>query len=388
MSGFAILRVKKLKTKGQISGSARHTYRDIPPPNADLKRIRLNQHGQVQSAGTLLSPISARLPDSRRKDAVLAIEYLVGASPEWFTGQECNTGNDYFSDALRWIVQRHGEPNVVGWAVHRDEGAPHLVCYVVPLDPQSGRLNASRWLDGHQKLSRMQTEFADAVGRPHGLERGIEGSRATHQRVRQWYGQIMQPDPVIKFVPEDFQLRHGETPAMLADRLAAKTAVELKPTFSAAKITRSTKKRDKELVATAKTQQRQYDQLVLLCAPVLELHNINERVFEELMKRVRQQLERLQTEASMKLERARAQSSVRITPHCVERLATHNEPILGAIEPNSLVQSLPGLGEPEPHSEGGIGDRGGAGLVGPSGELQERAAGLILDISFANQPKF
>lgn len=140
---------------------------------------------------------------------------------------------------------------------------------------------------------------------------------------------------------------------MLADRLAAKTAVELKPTFSAAKITRLAKKREKELVATTKVQQRQYDQLVRLCAPVLELHNINERAFEELMKRVRQQL---------------------------ERLATRNKSV--------PVQSLPGMGEPQPYSEGGIGKRVGDGLVGASGELEEHPAGLFLDISSAHQPKF
>jgi len=309
---FAILRAKKLKTKSQIYGSASHTYRDIPPLDADPKLTRLNQHGRVQSAGALLSAMSARLPDSRRKDAVLAIEYLVGASPEWFTSPQRSAGNDYFNDALRWIAQRHGECNVVGWAVHRDEGAPHLVCYVVPLDPQTGRLNASRWLDGRQKLSRMQTEFADAVGRRHGLERGIEGSRATHQRVRQWYGEIMRPDPGLKFTPQDLQLRHGETLTERADRLNAKVETELKPTFSAAKVSRSATSVAKSLASAAKASRRQHDQIIRMCAPVLRLYDTNPHAFDELMNLVSQKLIRLQREAHLKREDVRVQSLARI----------------------------------------------------------------------------
>jgi cell division septum initiation protein DivIVA len=330
---FAILRASKLKKKIQISGSGSHTYRDIPPLNADPKLTRLNQHGQVHSAEELLSAISARLPASRRKDAVLAIEYLVGASPEWFTSQQRNAGNDYFSDALRWIVQRHGEANVVGWAVHRDEGTPHLVCYVVPLDPQTGRLNASRWLDGRQKLSRMQTEFADAVGRRHGLERGIEGSRATHQKVRQWYAQIMRPDPGLKFSPQDLQLRQGETLAECAARLNAKIETELKPTFSAAKVSKSATSLAKSLASTAKDLRRQHDQIIRLCEPVLRLHSASPRAFDELMNQVEQQLQRLQREARIKREDIRAQSLARTASQGKDQLASRHKTAPDIVEP-------------------------------------------------------
>jgi hypothetical protein len=314
MSSFAVLRAKKLKTKSQISGSARHTFRDILPPNSDPMRSGHNQYSRIQSAENLLSAIEARLPGNRRKDAVLAIEYLVGASPEWFVNQGPSAGAEYFRDAVRWLAQRHGAENIVAWAVHRDESTPHLVCYAVPLDPQTNRLNAKRWLGGRQKLSQMQTEFANTVARPHGLERGIQGSRATHHKVQQWYGQIVQPDPALKFTPQDVQLRHGETPAMLADRLTAKTATELRPTFSAAKITRSARRLAKELVSTAKAHQHRHDQLVRLCAPVLKLHNIDEQAFDALMEWVRQRLEQLQREATIRLERARPSHQPRAAP--------------------------------------------------------------------------
>jgi Plasmid recombination enzyme len=334
MSGFAILRTKKLKTIKQISGSARHTYRDVPPLNADPTRTPLNQYDRARSAKQLVEAVSARLPDSRRKDAVLAIEYLVGASPEWLVGRDVKARNKYFDDALRWIAQRHGASNVVGWAVHRDEGTPHLVCYVVPLDPQSGRLNASRWLDGRQRLSQMQTEFAHAVGGPHGLERGIEGSRASHLKVQQWYSQITRPDPVLNFAPEEVQLRPGETHSMLADRLSARVMADLKPTFSAAKVVKSVTRRAKELVTTAKVQQRKYDQLARLCAPLIKLYGINERAFDELMKRLRQMVQRF--EERNRLEHTRNQPSAGTTSKALEQEAVSDNSAQGVATPGPL----------------------------------------------------
>jgi hypothetical protein len=38
----------------------------------------------------------------------------------------------------------------------------------------------------------MQTDFAATVGAQHGLERGIKGSRAKHERVRRHYGLVNQ----------------------------------------------------------------------------------------------------------------------------------------------------------------------------------------------------
>ena len=48
-----------------------------------------------------------------------------------------------------------------------------MYAYVVPRDPESGRLNAKRWLGGAKALRDMQSEFAEQVGRQHGLERGL-----------------------------------------------------------------------------------------------------------------------------------------------------------------------------------------------------------------------
>ena len=42
----------------------------------------------------------------------------------------------------KWLEEKYGKNNVVSTTIHRDETTPHLVAYVVPLDEESGRLNA------------------------------------------------------------------------------------------------------------------------------------------------------------------------------------------------------------------------------------------------------
>lgn len=184
---YAILRTAKLKSMGAIGGSLSHTFRTRDTPNADPQRAELNEHRNGDSPESIKAALEARLPEKRRSDAVLCVEYFIGASPEHFAnGQD---GSAYFADAVEWLKARHGAENVVATAVHRDETSPHLVAYVVPLDDQ-GKLNAKAFLGGKAKLSAMQTDFASEVGRKHGLERGLEGSRATHTTIREYYGRV------------------------------------------------------------------------------------------------------------------------------------------------------------------------------------------------------
>ena len=95
--------------------------------------------------------------------------------------------------------------------IHRDEN-PHMYAYVVPRDPESGRLNAKRWLGGARALRDMQTEFVQDVGQQHGLERGIEGSKAKHTTIKQHYAAISKPVPKPEFRPESVQPKSSKKP--------------------------------------------------------------------------------------------------------------------------------------------------------------------------------
>lgn len=185
---FVILRTAKLKTAGSIGGSLGHTFRIMDTPNADQSKLHLNEH--ENSLEEIKENIKNRLPDNVRSNGVRVVEYLISFSPEWEgLGTEAET--EFFNNAKRWLKEKHGSENVVGLSIHRDETTPHLVAYVVPIDPK-GALNARHFLGGRKLLSDMQTDFANRVHHL-GLERGIEGSKAKHTEVKHHYAEIQKP---------------------------------------------------------------------------------------------------------------------------------------------------------------------------------------------------
>lgn len=184
---YAILRATKLKSIGSIAASAKHTYREIETKNADPARRNENKHAGVNSSAGLIKRFKALLPEKRRKNAVLGIEYLITASPEAFKTKK--EWLDYFDKSLKWLRERHGRNNMLAAAVHFDETTPHQVVYVLPRDDKD-KLNCRHFLGGRAKLSAMQTDFAKKVGEPHGLERGIKGSRAKHKTIKKFYAEL------------------------------------------------------------------------------------------------------------------------------------------------------------------------------------------------------
>ena len=208
---FAILRTAKLKSFGEIGGSLSHNYRDRPTPNANPQQTPLNEHS-LQNAELVMNAIKDKLPEKRRKDAVLCVEYLITASPDW-VGWNRLEEKKYFDDAKKWLEDKHGKDNVIATTIHRDESTPHMVAYVVPL--VDGKLNAKHFLGGREKLSKMQTDFADKVGRSVGLVRGLEGSKAEHQTIKQYYANVntavkISPDVVLD-IPEKKLLESKES---------------------------------------------------------------------------------------------------------------------------------------------------------------------------------
>lgn len=232
--GFAILRVQKLKHRASIRRSLKHAHREQTTPNADPTLTPTNTHIGAQSTAEGMAALEDRLPAKHRKDAVLAIEYLVTGSPESIQGKSRAEQDAYFDDALSWLRDRHGAENVIYAGIHRDETTPHLYAYVVPLDPDSGRLNCKRYLGGKKALSTMQTEFAETVGKPHGLERGQERSKARHKTIRRYYAEInaaeKRADAVAitaaelepRQLPKTGWRKQYETPSMVASRISRK----------------------------------------------------------------------------------------------------------------------------------------------------------------------
>ncbi|WP_209436622.1 MobV family relaxase, partial [Acetobacter cerevisiae] len=197
MPKFAILRVQKLKSSKSVRASMKHAYREQETPNADATRTPDNDLIGPQNVKQGMAAFEKALPEKIRKNAVQCIEYLVTSSPGAFDNRNADQ-EAYLNEALRWIQERHGKDNVIAAIIHRDEKTPHLSAYVVPKDPDTGRLNCRRFLGGAKALNEMQTDFARVVGRPVGLERGIEGSKATHTKLKTYYGALERDAPEHK----------------------------------------------------------------------------------------------------------------------------------------------------------------------------------------------
>lgn len=224
---YAILRTEKLKTFGNIGGSLAHNYRDIETKNADPSLTPNNSHS-LPDAESVKNAISERLPEKRRSDSVLCIEYMITASPEW-TGWNDERQKEFFDKSVQWLENRHGKNNVVATSIHRDETTPHLIAYVVPLDNDTGRLNAKKFLGGKSTLSKMQSDFADTI-KHLGLERGIEGSKAEHTKIKDYYAKVNEPVPKIGKIeiPKPGLM---DTSKKYGERVKNEVIAQIKPTF-------------------------------------------------------------------------------------------------------------------------------------------------------------
>lgn len=200
------MRCKKLTGMGSVAGALQHCYRERETPNADADRTPENEHRAATSTDEAMGELRRMLPEKRRKDAVLAVEYVMTASPEWWKQATPQQQAEFFRRSEQWIAQKYGGDRIVTSTIHRDEATPHLSVFVVPLT-RDGRLSAKEFIGSRHRMRADQTSYAEAV-RSLGLERGIEGSRATHQTVRRYYESVNKIDRMPESVlPEDLEPR-------------------------------------------------------------------------------------------------------------------------------------------------------------------------------------
>ena len=193
----AIFRTQKLKSTRSVSGCLKHNFRDIKTPNADLNKLDQNEVlAGPKTAQEAMESYTGELPDKIRKNAVMAIECLATASPEFFETATPETQKQFFADSLKFIEDRFGKENIISAVVHRDESTPHLQTLVIPL--VNGKLNARELIGGSKhELSRLQTEYHSRVEH-HGLERGQIKSKAHHNTIKNFYTDIEQTREKVK----------------------------------------------------------------------------------------------------------------------------------------------------------------------------------------------
>ena len=73
--------MQKLKSAVAVHRSMKHSFRAQDTPNADAELSHLNSISARTAWPEGMAAFRSRLPESFRKDAVQAVEYLITASP-------------------------------------------------------------------------------------------------------------------------------------------------------------------------------------------------------------------------------------------------------------------------------------------------------------------
>lgn len=207
MSHYAILRIAKHKTAQNLASSLKHNFREIPTHNANADITPNNGHFSREFATLVnrhydcidtthkamdwfnqrLAQIAAN--GKIRSNAVLAVEYLLTASPEWWAQSTSAQRNEWRKRTVDFLVQKHGAENIIAATYQVDETTPHISAFVIP--EYQGKLNARHFFGGRKNLSELQTDYAAQVA-DLGLSRGIENSKATHKTIKQYYSEVNQ----------------------------------------------------------------------------------------------------------------------------------------------------------------------------------------------------
>ncbi|WP_045469993.1 plasmid recombination protein, partial [Sporocytophaga myxococcoides] len=195
-----VFRIAKLKTWGEIAAAGSHNLRARPTPNAApggkfIQVVALDEPAHLA--------VQKKIGDQKiRSNAVLAVEAIISASPEYFRPDDPSRAGHWQKDRLDawrvavepWIAENF--PHAVSVVLHLDEATPHYQILDVALG-ENGKLNCRGKYGGN--LDEWQTRAAAPVAHL-GIERGIEGSTAKHERVKAYYGAVNAQPPEVPAV--------------------------------------------------------------------------------------------------------------------------------------------------------------------------------------------
>lgn len=272
MSNFCIMRIKKLHSNSNVGGAISHHLRTRETDNADPELMKKNwffpndyptdkngntdksvnadlqfRKDQQQKA---MAMYKKRLPKKVRKNGVRAVEFMMTVSPEVMQRKDFNA-TKYLNACSNWAREKFGKENVFFIAYHRDETTPHVSLLLTPID-ENGKLNARKFFGGRDKMSALQDDFYNSVGKEFGLDRGIKGSKAKHQTIKSYYEKQNQKDQELEKLAEDIsqnlpQKKFGQSAESYQQEKEKFIQEKLKPVVKKTIVAEQTDKRLKGL---------------------------------------------------------------------------------------------------------------------------------------------
>lgn len=214
---FGIFRLEKLKSAMEIRRSLLHIFREQVTPNADPNKYHLNENLIVKlvvdskSAMARLQDRLARMSKPPRVNAVLAVEAVFTASPEVMLELTVEQRRAYFKDCVRWIGKMVGVENIIVAQIHRCETTDHLHLIFAPIQKGENSLNYRELFGGNKnRLSQLQGLFHSDVAIKYGLNRGVKGSRATHQSLSEYNTLVNQSLPKLRAEKKELEIMNDD----------------------------------------------------------------------------------------------------------------------------------------------------------------------------------
>ena len=187
--GYGICRVQKVKAAAV--GSMQYHNDRLPGEhsNPNIDHSKRGDNAEFIKHGSYRAEVNDRIERFRksdrkvRKDAVVLVEGVMTASPEFFEGKSRDEVMAFFRDGFDFVKSEVGEGNMVHFTVHMDESTPHAHFGFTPI--KDGTLSWKNYFDGRDALRGWQDRFFEKVSKPWGLERGEKATGRTHKDAAQ-----------------------------------------------------------------------------------------------------------------------------------------------------------------------------------------------------------
>jgi len=190
---FAVIHVEKGSGNATRLGS--HIERKFNPQNADPNKSNLNRH-LITGNQNLNKDIDERIKQSGakvRKNSVKHLNIVLTGSHDKMKEIEADPERlqKWIEDNHKFLEEKYGKENIMRLSLHCDERTPHLHAVVTPITPDN-RLSAKQIVGNKKDLQQLQTNYAERM-KKFNLSRGIEGSTATHDSIKEYYAKINNP---------------------------------------------------------------------------------------------------------------------------------------------------------------------------------------------------
>lgn len=169
--------IRLAKTKSTAVHAAQYHNDRLPGEhsNPDIKPHLHELNQEFLAHGKYEDEIAERTKDLKRKvrkDAVVLVDGMMTASPEWFQDHSYNEAMAFFRDGLDFIQNTFGKENVFYFTVHRDETTYHAHFGFTPI--KDGSLSWKKFFPNRQALTKFQDQFYENVSSKYGMERGTK----------------------------------------------------------------------------------------------------------------------------------------------------------------------------------------------------------------------